>query len=336
MILLPPGKPIYENLNTSFTQFDALMNDLKSTQLSGYVRVTAWEYEGLILMDNGTSVSAIEETPTGKRTGVAAAEAIAAKAKEKDGTINVARLESELATLLGGLAQGESLYKDLSSDFTSLDKLIAKLKSEAHSGYIEIRFGSGADAATIYLQEGEPIECAWLNGGTLVASTTHIAQITQLASQRKATFNVYRADLARAYGNQGNLADSFARQATLQTWQQVFQTIETVTDPGGKTEHFRTAFKRASIEHATAYAFLDPFAGEFEYRAGQITFTGSASITDFNEGICKVTASAVQKVGTQNKVRAQLAATLTQLHAQSGQRLEDIGLVAALPELFGG
>ncbi|MBI5305799.1 MAG: hypothetical protein HY868_26965 [Chloroflexi bacterium] len=336
MILLPKGKSVYENLNTSFTQFDALLSELKTSQFTGYVRVAAWEYEGLVLMDQGNSVSAIEETPGAKRVGIAAAEAIALKAKEKDGAIHVAGLDSDLVALLGGLAQGEPLYKDLASDFTHLDKLVAKLQDEAHSGYIEIRFTGSPDTATVYLQEGVLVECVLMNGGAIVSGADQLAQITEMATQRPALFTVYRSDLASIYSHHADLASSFARQATFALWQHVFQTIERVVDADGATEHFRTAFKRACIEQATAYPFLDPFAGEFDYRAGQITFTGAVSVNEFNQGLCAGFASAVRKLMTAGDANwiPGLSAAFADLKTQSNQRLEEIGLLSAAPELF--
>jgi len=159
MILLPRGQPVYENLNTSFTQFDALMTELQTSQFTGYVRVTGWEYAGVVLLDNGHSVSALEHAANVRRVGASAAEAITAKAKEKDGAIQVARLDSAQVALLGALLQSELLHQDLASEFTNLDKLVAKLQSERHSGYVQVRFAASPDQATIYFHEGAPVEC---------------------------------------------------------------------------------------------------------------------------------------------------------------------------------
>jgi len=338
MVLLPQGQSVYENLNTSFTQFDALMTELQTSQFTGYVRVTAWEYAGWVLMDNGHSISALEETTSGRQVGVNAADAITAKAKEKDGAIHVVRLESAQVALLGALMQGDLVYQDLASEFTRLDKLVAKLKEERHSGYLQVRFEASPDQATVYFQEGEPVECVIFDEGAFASGATLLNLIVEMASQRKALFNVYRVDLAQAYGARGNLAESFARQSTLNLWQHVLSQIEHVVDPNGKTDLFRTALKRACIEQADDFTFLDPFVGEFEYRAGQITFTGAAPVSEFNRGLSLALAAALQKLVAQAgraDLIATLASALTDLKKQSGERLEEVGLVAAIPNLFG-
>ncbi|MCI0477806.1 MAG: hypothetical protein L0Y55_16305, partial [Anaerolineales bacterium] len=130
----------------------------------------------------------------------------------------------------------------------------------------------------------------------------------------------------------------FARQTMMNLWQQVLAQIERAVDPDGKSDAFRTALKRACVEQADAFPFLDPFAGEFDYRAGQITFTGAAPVNAFNRGLAQTLAGAVQKLAAQPgraDLMPRLAAALADLKKQSGQRLEELGLVSALPNLFG-
>jgi hypothetical protein len=44
-------------------------------------------------------------------------------------------------------------------------------------------------------------------------------------------------------------------------------------------------FKKSLIEKAEAFSFLDPFAGEFEYRDGVIHFSGEVGEKEFTKGI---------------------------------------------------
>ena len=48
---------------------------------------------------------------------------------------------------------------------------------------------------------------------------------------------------------------------------------------------FLKTFKQSLIEHAEAFDFLDPFAGEFDYKDGIIRFVGEAREKDFARGM---------------------------------------------------
>ena len=86
-MLLPRGQPLHENLSTAFTQFNGVIADLKGNRFSGYMRLTAGEYEGVLFFDTGNVVGAIDEVKGERRNGSVAAQAIAAKGEEKNGLI---------------------------------------------------------------------------------------------------------------------------------------------------------------------------------------------------------------------------------------------------------
>ncbi len=338
MILFPKGQPIHENLNTSFTQFDAMLADLKSNHFTGYMRVTAWEYEGCLVFDTGNVIHAIDEVKGEQRSGAVAAETIAARAREKDSAISVYRLGDEMVQLLAGLANSEPVYKDLGSDFTRLDKLLAKLHDEKHTGYVQVSMNGHRDTSTIFLRDGETIESIFANGGSVVSGAAALPQIIQAATASKSQFTVYRTDLAQAYRKGINLEDSFIRQEVLQFWQDVFGKLETTIDSSAKAGAFLTAFKRACVAQADAFPFLDPFAAEFEYHDGKIRFDGQATLAQVSQGLSQCLAQATRELAAESNNKnllGNLQRAMNELKTQYGTRLRDVGLESAAPELFG-
>lgn len=336
-MIFPRGSALYENLNTSFTQLDAMLAELQNNQFTGYVQLTGWEYEGNLLFDTGRIVNATETFKDQQRHGPGAAESIAVKGKEKDNAVSVYRLSAEVTQLLANLFTGEPLYKDLGNDLTGLDKLIAKLQSEKHTGSVEARWVQGKDAATILLREGQVIECAWLAKDALVSGAATLDQIIKATAGAPVSFTVYRTDLTRVYSADLDLADSFARPTVLALWQTVLNLIETTTDRWVKPGTFNAALRRACIAQATTYPFLDPFVAEFEYRDGQIKFEGQASIARFNIGLSESLAQTVRDLEAQpatQGVLAQLQTAAANLRAEQPFQLEHIGLTATLPEVF--
>ena len=335
-MLFPKGQPVYENLNTSFAQLDAMLEELKSTQFTGYVHLTAWEYDGILLIDTGSIVNAVEENKQQQRHGPDAAEGISVKAKEKDGALNVYRLSAELTQLLASLFDSEPIYKDLSSDLTGLDKLFAKLQNEKHTGYIQIYMTKSKSVASIYLREGQVLDSALSSQGALLSGSKTLDDIILMTGDEHSLFNVFRSDLAKAYSRQANLADSFVRQEMLDLWQDILRQFETTL--GDKTGAFVTAFKRACIAQAASYPFLDPFAAELEYKDGNLKFIGQASVGEFNESLGKTLAQTVRDLTAQPSFKnwtIRLQPTLAQIKNKYGKRLDQVGLTTQLPDLFG-
>ncbi len=337
-MLFPKGQVVYENLNTSFTQLEAMMNELQSVQFTGYVQLTAWEYVGVLLFDTGKIVNAIEESTEQHRIGPSAAEGIARRGREKDGTLNVYRLSPEMTQLLANLFKSDVIYKDLDNDLTSLDKLVIKMQDEKLTGYIEVKFRKSQDAATIFMRDGQVLDSTFSKQGTAHSGNHVLNEIVHAAETEPATFAVYRADLTAVYSHSINLADSFAREGMLTFWQEILQTLETGVDALAQPGTFLTAFKRASIDIATAYPFLDPFAAEFAYKDGKIKFSGQATVAEFNEGLSRAIELTLDHFNNQpgnQGLLAKLKPAAATLVEKYNSKLAEVGLSETLPDLFG-
>jgi hypothetical protein len=335
-MLFPKNQVLHENLNTSFTQLDALLAELRSNQFTGYVQITGWEYKGILLFDTGRIINASEDAKGQSRQGPTAAAGIAVKGREKDNAISVYRLSAEVTQVLANLLVGEPIYKDLSSDLTGLDKLVAKLQSERLTGAINARSMKKQNAATILMRDGQVLECTLSSQGN-VTSGQILDKIIQAMLDDAALFTVYRTDMTRVYSPDLDLADSFARPGMMVLWQTVLQMVETTTDGSVKSGAFNSALRRACIGLATNYPFLDPFAGEFEYREGQIKFEGQATVAQFNAGLSQCLAQTVRELATQSATQdllKQLQTATTSLKEGSEFQLEQVGLTTALPEVF--
>jgi hypothetical protein len=64
-----------------------------------------------------------------------------------------------------------------------------------------------------------------------------------------------------------------------------------------KRTDFQKLLKQKLVEHADRYAFLDPFAGEFEYVEHKITFSGQTSDQNLVDGVLAVVKEMAQELG---------------------------------------
>ena len=101
---------------------------------------------------------------------------------------------------------------------------------------------------------------------------------------------------------------------------------------------FNKIFKESLIEKSEEFTFLDPFAGEFEYREGTIQFTGEIGVKDFTKGIveCLVaTLSRLEKELPKDKILPlKLKAGIESSLEQHQETLKRLGVDAITSSIF--
>lgn len=309
-MMFPKDRTIYANLNTSFTSFEALIGDLKERKLTGYVEVTAQGYTGTLLLSEGEIVNAQELAADRRVVGPAAARGVAERAAEKDGTINVYSAFPDVVLLLHRLMDSRPLYRDLTSAFTSLDRLIAKLRTDGLTGYVEVHVAEGGDGGIIYLAGGEPVESVYSSGQEMTNGQDALNSIVQAVNSKGGTFNVFvEAGQPAVAGVPPQApAQEGYRAELISFWEEVLGGAESVVDGVSKPGRFLMAFKEVLVSRAVTYPFLDPFAAEFSYAGGHITFDHPLP-DDFSKALGDCLSDTVSKLAFQLK-RADLEATV--------------------------
>lgn len=366
-MIFPKERAVYENLNTSFTVFPELIADLLSQRLTGYVQLRYPAYEGTVFLDRGVVLNAVER-PSGRVvTGVDALRSIEERAAERGGGINVYTLASGVATMLAAVVDSEVLYKDLSSSFTSLDRLITKLRTEGHTGYIEIAGSDGGEFGFIFLSQGDPIEGVLCANGHSQTGAEIVPRLVDAVANMEATFHVYRAvapaamELADAEpaaapaaraeaGAEGTTPEeetpvSFAprpagpaaeRQEQIDLWQELLGRVELVADQLGGKGAFHTAFRRSLVAQAGRFPFLDPFAAEFEYANGVLELHGPLDPElSLGAGTClHETIAALAQQLRRGDLEQQIRAALVETVARNAEAIERYGLRTTLAEFL--
>jgi hypothetical protein len=182
--------------------------------------------------------------------------------------------------MLASSLNNEIVYKELSSDFTNLEKLLEKLKDAQLTGFLEIVTRDGGHLASIFLQGGEPLESiVSIENNVLTVSGIH-PQIFELAQVPGIVYNVYKAALRETVHDLTTQAD-LAR--LLEFWSQVITIFVKKEAP----EMFDRRLREILILKAEEYPFLDPFACEFNYTNAKITFDGKFP-ENFNPGMAAI------------------------------------------------
>jgi hypothetical protein len=336
-MIFPQGDVAYENLRTAFVDLNSFLQTLKEDNFTGYLQLSFWDYEGILFLEAGEIVNAIVEAQGKRRGGEEAMENIIRMSKQKDGRINVYRLIPEMVTILASTTMNEATYKDLSTEFTSLDKLLDKLSKENHSGFIDIKLNDKKGWGIILFQEGEIVEAvladeksAWVSG------KNSLDKIIEEVQKTGATFNVYRATLEGGNDRAAMAQSQDVQSVVLEVMQEVVRIIESVVDSLAKrTGTFLENLKKAQIEKSEDYPFLDPFAAEFEYKNGEIIFQGRIPIERFLRGIKDCIELTLDKTPlniTKKELYARIKTSLQPTIEKYKKEIDNIGLKSTMSE----
>jgi hypothetical protein len=364
-MLLPRDEPKYERLNTSFTNFGELLTELSNQRHTGYLKISFPGYEGIVLLESGAVVNAVQQIGERRMAGEEAMRDIGARARERNGSIGAYCLPGSVVSTLAMVVGAEPVHRDLSASFTSLERLIAKLQADRHTGYLEVTTAGDQCVGFVIVRAGEVVEAVLSAEGQQMTGPHAVQRLVQIAPETGALFHLYRATngTAQQVPAQATLSDPTSRhqdhagmeppsapqhdaddqadpaevlRRSLEVWQEIMSRIEAVIDGCSSKGTFSAAFKRSLVANSGAYPFLDPFAAEFEYQDGRIRYLGTPDHA-FNSGLGLCLRETVRMLAGQLKQKNLVALIRTTLAAPIARYIEtidELDLRATLPELL--
>lgn len=330
-MVIPKGKAVHEDLSTSYTDIQHLLSDLSQNSFTGYCQINFWEYRGTLFLDRGRTINALEELGETKVSGDRAIKSIQEKAKQKDGTISVYVLSDEMVATLASVLNSKVKYRDLTTELTSLEKLISKLKKEEHSGYIEVLLNNDNGNGCIYFQDGRAMESVFqASDGEVVSGPSGLKKILGLSTEIGAIFNVYESDISSI------VVDNTVTSEVLELFQKTLNQLQDTIDARFGAGKFTDGFKKVLAINANKYLFLDPFAGEFVYKDRKLAFEGTTGLDEFSIGVCDVIGQAVEQFRAQNEAILEAVSTNIQpLKEEHIELIDRLQLDMKLPLVFG-
>jgi hypothetical protein len=330
-MVIPKGKAIHEDLSTSYTDINELLSDLSQNSFTGYCQVNFWEYLGTLFIDRGRIINALEEVGDTRVSGERAIKSILERAKQKDGTVSVYTLSDEMVATLASVLNSSAKYRDLTTELTSLEKLISKLKKEEHSGYVEVLLNDDNGNGCIYFQDGRAMESVFrTSDGEVLSGPNGLKKILGLSTEKGAVFNVYESDLSSI------VVDNSVTGEVLQVFETTLNMLQEVIDNQFGKEKFSDEFKRTLATNANKYLFLDPFAGEFVYKDKQLTFDGEIALDEFTTGVCDVITQTLEHFREQdNTVADAIGSHLQAFKEEHIEIIDRLQLDMKMPMVFG-
>jgi hypothetical protein len=280
MLVIPKQQPVLENLNVYYLKVRKLLEHFQGEIGSGGVYFKSHAAEGVIFFDQNELVNGFFQDRDIKISGPEAIERLLAAGDNYNFTVNIYEIGAEEVYYWAGIPTAEKIHRDLSTEFTDLEGLIKKMSSEKLTGYIDVSIGDGKEMGLLFLINGKMMggSYSWGNGSPS-PSKKNRDLLVQKTKELGGSFSVCRIALTNSEKNSApDLEQASHPQRVIEMLEELLAVFEKVMGSKKKKQmDFQKLLKQKFVQHAERYAFLDPFAGEFEYLDQRITFSGQTS-----------------------------------------------------------
>lgn len=300
MVIIPREKPIIENLNSYYLDLNKLLEHYQGDVGSGGIYFKSHAAEGVIFFDQDDLLNAIYREKNAELTGADAVDQLINAGGQYNFTVHVYQIPNDEVYFWSSIPAAEKIYKDLSTEFTDLEGLIRKMSSEKLTGYIDVAIGNGQESGLIFIINGKIMggSFTWDNGEP---GPTRQNQELLIKKTKKhgGSFNVCRIALSKmSVDGQGHGASAKPSKSTLIMMEELLKIFEEIVSARKKMKaDFNKILKKKFVENAEQYAFLDPFAAEFEYVDQRIKFSGIATDQELIDGVTHSLKQLAQDLG---------------------------------------
>jgi hypothetical protein len=310
MVIIPREKPVIENLNVYYLDIKKLLEHYQGEIGSGGVYFKSHAAEGVIFFDKDDLLNAFYEEKEIDLTGAEAVEHLLNAGGQSNFTVNIYQLSLDEVYFWASIPSAEKIYEGLSTEFTDIEGLIRKMSSEKLTGYIDVAIGNAQEGGLIFIINGKIMggSYSWGNGEP-GPSKKNQELLIRKTKESGATFNVCRIPLSKMKA-EGESRTTYTRpsRAILIMLEELMVIFETavLSQKRMKTD-FNKLLKKKFVENAEKYAFMDPFADEFEYANHKISFSGAASDTELINGVIDSVRELAQELGLLPELRDSVA-----------------------------
>jgi hypothetical protein len=315
MIVIPKETPVIGNLNSYYVQIERLVEHFQGEIGCGSLYFKSMSSEGILFFDKDEILNGVFIKKSDHVVGSEAIAPLIKSAETTNYTLDVHQVRSEDIYFWSTIPESKRIYQDLSTEFTDLEGLIKKMKSEGLTGFIEVAVGKDKGAGLIFFNNGEITGGSYSWGsGDLQRNAEDQNQLVQLTKEFGGSFHVSRIPIEETEHLDDSDIELEAEEVTDQPSARIITAMEemlaiferTVQSLKNVDSDFATLLNRKFVEKADRYPFLDPFAAEFRYAKETITFDGSTTDKDFTEGLVESIKELAEEITASSQLKNNL------------------------------
>jgi len=325
MVIIPREKPVIENLNIYYLDVKKLFEHFQGEIGSGGVFFKSHSAEGAVFFDEDELLNGYFQEKNTILTGNTAIDQLIQADSDHNYTLSIYRISQEEVYFWASLPSAEKIYKDLSTDFTDLSGLIKKMRSEKLTGYIDVLIGDGKESGLIFISNGEIIGGSYSWGEEKAnSSQNNLKILIEKTKKSGGIFQVSRIPMKKA-----KVADEPKEKVSdinfdiLFMLEEFLGVFETVMSTGkNKGAGFSSILKKKFVQKAEEYAFLDPFAAEFEYSGRKIKYSGQAGEKELANGVITSAKELAEDLGLLSEVKKYMVSWTDKY----GKKIKELGI----------
>ncbi|MFP4474249.1 MAG: hypothetical protein ACLFOY_01730 [Desulfatibacillaceae bacterium] len=317
MIIVPKEKPVIENLNSYYVDMWRMFEHFQKEISAGAVHCKSRLAEGVVFFDRDEVLSGSYEDKSTKLEGQSAVDRLTKDARSDSFAINVYEIDPEMIYFWANIPFAEVMYKDLSTEFTDLEALIAKMGDQQLTGYIDVAGASDKESGILFMHNGEIIGGSYAWGeGELNRSEESQKLLIRKTQDSGGVFNVSKIRFRSRPEAPLEKVSQAAPEPEVATdvitmLEELLVTLEKLVSSNKKIKKdFNSLLKKKFVEKADEvdeYVFLDPFAAEFEYFDNRISFVGNAADKDLVNGVVICARELSEELGLLSQLREAVA-----------------------------
>ncbi|GAB4180208.1 MAG: hypothetical protein Kow00108_16450 [Calditrichia bacterium] len=297
-MLYPVGEYVHQNLSTTFTDVHQLLNELKETRFTGYMSVHYWGFEALIIVDAGQIIQAFIKTDKEIISGLEALEIIYEKILEKDGDINVVRIDNELTLMLSALPYAEEKNQKFLLNNDTLVKIQNLLEEKGFSAIIATRENQSGIDISLFFYEGQLLTIAGKQNNELfLMGLNDLGKLIKFIKTTPIESSIYYINIHKSV----EVLEDFALQATFNRWKEYYEKLFHILFKSFEVQHvdvlnLKKIFQENRLQLADQYGFLDPFLEILEIKDGELQVNEFINIYDFINGMDELIYKSLQSI----------------------------------------
>jgi hypothetical protein len=294
MFVTPKENPIFASLNSYYVNIERLIEHFQGEVGCGALSFKSSSSEGILFFDKDEILNGIFFQKNDELTGPEAVDFLIQASESTNFSLNVYLLRAEDIYFWSTMPNAQRLYQDLTTEFTDLEGLIKKMKSEGLTGFIEVVIGDAKGEGLIFFNNGQISggSYSWGSGDSRRGEEDQ-EKLVQLTKDNGGAFHVSRIPM-----DEKNLAietdedlhpeEVFEKPSTriITAMEEMMAIFErTLSAKKSIPSDFATVLNRKFVEKADRYPFLDPFAAEFKYANEKIKLEGDTTDEELTQGV---------------------------------------------------
>lgn len=297
MIVIPKEKPVIENLNSYYLDIRKLVEHYQGQLGAGGIHFKSPAAESVIFFDKDEFLGGVFKDRERNINGIEVLDVIVEASSKYNFVISIYEIAQNKVYFWANMPDAKKIYKNLSTEFTDLEGLIKKMASEKLTGYIEVIINNGKEGGLVFFSDGEIIGGSYSWGKGEVSSLKENRELLVAKTKDSGgVFHVSRIEASkRSAGGEINANEQKNAADILIILEECLQAVE--SEAVKKRRDFNSLLKKKFIEKADKYIFLDPFADEFRYSGGKITFTGEATDEELLQGVAESVKEIAEEAG---------------------------------------